>query len=209
MLLHSPVSPLLRPDILRNQETEMRMLALGVALCCLACGACRNTEEKKASNIPTAVDHVSKSEKSQTPYYYGLIEEYQTTLLQDPNNLAALIGLANAYSESGAWREAITQYERVLRLDPRNADVHTDLGTAYRNIGYPDRALAEYRLALQYEPGHVNARYSLGLLYAFNLHNHPAAIRIWEELLRIAPNHPQAEFMRNNIDVFRKTLNKG
>lgn len=191
------------------QSREMRYLSLGIAICCVALAACRNVEEKRTSSIPPAVDHVSKAEKSQTPYYYGLIEEYQTTLQQDPNNLAALIGLANAYSDSGAWREAITQYERALKLDPRNADIHTNMGTAYRNIGYPDRALAEYRAALTYEPGHLNARYSLGLLYAFNLHNYAAAIKVWEDLLRIAPGYPHAEFMRTNIESFRKSQKKG
>jgi len=186
----------------------MKILSLGVALCCLLCTACRNVEEKRANSIPPATDHPSKSEKSQTPYYYGLIEEYQTTLQQDPDNLAALIGLGTAYSDSGAWREAIAQYERVLKLDPRNADVHTDLGTAYRNIGYPERALTEYRLALTYEPGHLNARYNLGLLYGFTFRDYPAAIKVWEDLLRIAPNHPQAEFMRTNIASFRKALKK-
>ena len=32
-------------------------------------------------------------------------------LAGDPHNLAAMIGLGNAYSESGAWREAIIEYE--------------------------------------------------------------------------------------------------
>ncbi len=186
----------------------MKLLFL-VVLCFVLTAGCKNIQEKKPSgSIPPAVNHVSKSEKSQTPYYYGLIEEYQTTLQQDPNNLAALIGLGNAYSESGAWREAIAEYDRVLKLDPRNADVMTDEGTAYRNIGYPDKALALYRQALTYEPGHLNARYSLGLLYAFNLRDYRAAIRVWEDLLRIAPNHPQAGFIRDNIASFKKAMNK-
>ena len=187
----------------------MRYFSLGIAFCCLVLAGCRNVEEKKTSGIPPAIEHVSKVEKSQTPYYYGLIEEYQTTLQEDPNNLAALIGLANAYADSGAWGEAITQYERALKLDPQNADIHTDMGTAYRNIGYPDRALAEYRAALTYEPGHLNARYCLGLLYGFNLHNYAAAIKVWEDLLRIAPSHPQAAFMKTNIATFREALKKG
>jgi cytochrome c-type biogenesis protein CcmH/NrfG len=187
----------------------MTKTACWLALCFLLFTACSKVEEKNpASGLPPAFDHVTKSEKSQSPYYYGLMEEYRNTLQQDPDNLAALIGLGNACSESGAWREAIVQYQHVLRLDPRNADVLTDLGTAYRNIGYPDRAQAEYRKALEYEPGHLDARYLLGVLFAFNYHDYPAAIHVWQELLRIAPNHPQAEFMRNNIASFRKASGK-
>lgn len=186
----------------------MKRLSLVAAACVLLLPACRKPEEKRITPIPAASDHASKSDTVQKPYYYGLIEEYKTIVAEDPHNLAAVVGLGNAYSESGAWREAIKQFEYALKLDPRNADVRTDMGTAYRNIGMPDRALEEYRLALQYEPGHLNARYNLGILHAFNFRDYREATRLWEELLRLSPNYPQADYMRTCIVTFRKTLKK-
>ncbi len=170
--------------------------------------SCRNSREK-ISSIPPAVEHAAKDDNVQKPYYYGLVEEYRRVLEEDPNNLAAIIGLGNAYLESGAWREAIEQYQQALRIDPQNADVHTDMGTAFRNIGMIDRALAEYRQALAHEPGHLNARYNMGIVYAYDLHNYSVAIHVWEELLRISPNHPQADYMKNCIVTFRKAAGKG
>jgi hypothetical protein len=38
---------------------------------------CRNADVKKPTAVPTAAVHAPKSE---VPYYYGLIEEYQTIL---------------------------------------------------------------------------------------------------------------------------------
>lgn len=190
---------------------EMKNLSfVAAAGCILIAGfaACRNAEEKKITSISPAADHAPKPESAQAPYYYGLIEEYRTIIAEDPHNLAALIGLGNAYAESGSWQEAARHYELALRIDPHNADVHTDLGAAYRNLRMPHRALEEYRLALKHEPGHLNARYHMGILYAFDFRNYDVAIHIWEELMRLSPNHPQATYMRNCIVTFRKMARK-
>lgn len=188
----------------------MKSLSLVAAACLLLLCGCRKAEQKKLAPVPAvlpaAVEHASR--QGQTPYYYGLIEEYQSILEEDPNNLAAIIGLGNAYFESGSWREAIKLYERALKIDARNPDVHADMGTAYRNIGMPDRALAEYREALKNDAGHSNARYNMGIVYAFDFHNYPVAIHVWEELLRLAPNHPQSQYIRTSIITFRKNLGK-
>lgn len=179
----------------------MRRYCAVAAACVLVIAGCRKPQEKKAAAVPTVVHTAAKAEH---PYYYGLIEEYRNILSQDPNNLAALIALGNAYSESGAWREAIEQYQHALRIEPQSADVRTDLGTAFRNIGLPSQALAEYRLALGHEPGHLNARYQMGVLYAFDFRDYKVAMHVWEELLRLAPNHPNADFMRAKIAMYKK-----
>jgi tetratricopeptide (TPR) repeat protein len=168
---------------------------------------CRNDDVKKPTAVPTAAAHAPKSE-ALTPYYYGLIEEYRTILAEDPNNLAAVLALGNAYFDSGQWQEAIHMYERALAIDPRSADVHTDMGTAYRNMGRPDRALAEYRRALDLEPGHVEARYNLGVVYAYDVKNYTQAINEWEQLLRVAPNHPHADTIRMTIAAFKNARKK-
>ena len=168
---------------------------------------CRNTDVKKPTAVPAAAAHAPKSE-TLTPYYYGLIEEYRTILAEDPSNLAAITALGNAYFDSGQWREAVRMYQRALELVPRNADVLTDMGTAYRNMGRPDRAREEFRRALSFEPGHVNARYNLGVVYAYDFKDYERAIYYWEDLLRIAPNHPQADTIRMAIAAFKKARKK-
>ena len=163
---------------------------------------------KKSSPVPTATEQNEPSEQSRPPHYAGLIAEYRAILAVEPDNLVALIALGNAYYDSGEWKKAIARYEHALRIDPRNSDIRTDSGTAYRNLGLLDRALAEYRLALQYDPAHVNARYNMGIVYAYDRKNLQAAIRVWEEMLRLAPNYPQAEYVRSSIAEFKEQLKK-
>ncbi len=186
----------------------MRTIALAAVLFLVLTG-CKDTRPGSRKTISPAIEHTHSQDMAPHPYYYGLIEEYRTTLAGDPRNLAALIGLGHAYSDSGAWREAIVQYDLALKIDPRNADVLTDLGIAYRNMGMIDQALEQYRRALEYEPGHLNARYNLGMVYGFDLGNYTLAIHIWEEVLRLAPNHPNAVQMRTNIRGFQQMVKKG
>ena len=182
----------------------MKHLAISLVICLLLFAACKRPDPRKPTVVLPVTEHNGKTEKAQAPYYHGLIEEYRTILAEDPNNLAALIALGNAYFDSGQWRKAITMYEHALALDARNADVRTDMGTAYRNLGMSARALSEYRLALRYEPGHLNARYNMGIIYANDTKDAGAAIHVWEELLKLAPNYPHAEYIRSSIADLHK-----
>jgi tetratricopeptide (TPR) repeat protein len=182
---------------------SIKNLLLAAALLLSLPVGCGKTQDKRPSPAPHAPEQAGKAEEARTPYYRGLIEEYQTTLAEDPHNFVALIGSGNAYYDSGDWMNAIKMYEQALAIDPRNADVRTDMGTAYRNLGMPERALAEYRRALQQEPSHLNARYNLGVVYANDKKNYSAAIRVWEEILKIAPNYPQAGRVRAMIDALK------
>ena len=169
---------------------------------------CSKSEDKKLVN-PPAPEQAGRHSETRTPYYSGLIEEYRSILAEEPDNLAALIALGNAYFDSGQWKNAATMYEHALMIDPRNADVRSDLGTAYRHLGMSERALAEYHLALEHEPGHLNARYNTGIVYAYDKKDYRAAIRVWEELLRLAPNFPEAERIRSSIASIKKGIKKG
>lgn len=171
----------------------------------LPAGCSRNDTGMKASEEAAGAGEAAET---RAPYYHGLIQEYESILAQDPKNLAAIIALGNAYYDSGQWKLAVGVYERALALDPRNTDVRSDMGTSYRNMGLPDKAIAEYRAALKYEPGHQNARYNLGVVYAYDKKDYGEAIHVWEDLLRIAPNHPQSENMRSCIVTFRKVVKK-
>ena len=130
-------------------------------------------------------------------------------LREDPNNLAVIIALGNAYFNKRSWRNAVRLYDQALKIDPRNADVHTNMGTAYRYLGRPDRALAEYRIALSYDPGNADACYGMGAIYAFDLKRDDLAVHIWEDLLQREPNHPLARDMRTYIETVRIALKRG
>jgi tetratricopeptide (TPR) repeat protein len=191
-----------------------RMMPKMVILACVllaltTMGGCRKQEKQAAAPGHLASERVIE-EKSKTPNFNGLIDEYESILAGDPNNFAATIALGNAYFDAGQWKQAIQHYERALLLDPSNtdviADVITDMGTCYRNLGMPGRAIAEYERALKIEPTHQNALFNLGIVYGYDRKDYATAIRYWERLLHISPKHPRADYLQANIAQFKKAM---
>lgn len=168
----------------------------------IALAACGKTEQKQYG--VTGSDQSRQSPEQKAPNYQGLIEEYRRTLAEDENNLSAMIGLGNAYFDSGQWKQAIGMYEKALRLDPRNADIRTDLGTAYEKLGMTEKALAEFHRALKHEPSNLGARYHVGLIYSTDERKYGTAIHVWEEVLKSAPNYPHADHIRSGIAAMKK-----
>ena len=168
-------------------------------------GGCRDSQKDAAGPGHHAPEQAA-AEKSKTPYFYGLIEEYQRVLAEDSHNLAAIIALGNAYFDAGQWKQAIQYYEQALLLDPANADVISDMGTCYRNLGMPGRAIEEYERALKREPTHQNALFNLGIVYGYDRKDYATAIRYWEKLLHVSPLHPRADYLQATIAQFKKAM---
>ncbi len=167
--------------------------------------ACGTPEQKKAPAILQETHQVERSAR-QAPYYPGLIEEYRLLVAEDRHNFAALVALGNAYFDNRDWKKAIEVYQKALAITPHDSDVRSALGTAYRNLGMIDQALSEYRLTLRYDPGNLDARYYMGIVYAYDKKDYRDAVRVWQEILNLAPNYPEAERIRSTIASLNKKI---
>jgi len=201
----SPV-PLQRDGRVNDRRMMQKtVIVAGVLLALTVVDGCRDQQKNAAGSGHQAAEQMT-ADKNKTPYFYGLIEEYQNVLAEDPHNLAAIIALGNAYFDAGQWKQAIGSYEQALLLNPANADVITDMGTCYRNLNMPDRAIAEYERALKREPMHQNALFNLGIVYGFDRKDYATAIRYWEQLLHVAPKHRRADYLLANMAQFKKAM---
>ncbi len=168
--------------------------------------ACGTSEQKKTPAGHQENNPGQKSAGAQGPYLPGLIEEYKLLVAEDPHNFAALVALGNAYLDNSSWAKAVEMYQSALMIDPRDAEVRSALGTAYRRLGQIDRSLTEYRLALKYDPGNLEVRYHMGIILANDKKDYPEAVRVWQEILLLAPSHPEAGQIRSNIAAWNKKL---
>jgi tetratricopeptide (TPR) repeat protein len=191
-------------NALRHANTIAPLLAAAALIALMTAGGCSRNDQAASGGRPEG--ERPAADKPQTPYYYGIIEEYRNVLAEDPHNLAAVIGLANALYDAGQWRQAIEFYERALRLNPHLADVVTDMGTCYRNLGSADKAIALYQRALTMEASHQNALFNMGVVYGFDKKDYARAVKYWEQLLHVAPKHPKADYLQANIAQFRKAM---
>lgn len=143
--------------------------------------------------------------KSQTPFSGGPIGaqteimRLQELVRQSPNNLYAWIELGNILMDNSRFHEAIDVYQKALEMDEKNVNVRVDMGTCYRLIGRSDKAVEEYRKAIAINPSHLNAHRNLGIVLAFDFKKKREGIKELEKYLRLAPNTPDAEKMRQLI----------
>ena len=132
------------------------------------------------------------------------IDGLKEIVKKDPKNLAAWYELGNLYFDANQPKEAIQAYTEYIKLKPDNADVRTDLGIMYRNTGDPDKAIEEFKKAAQIDPKHVNSRYNLGLVLLHDKRDMKAAIKAWEDYLKVDPNSERAQRLKAQLEKMKK-----
>ncbi len=131
------------------------------------------------------------------------IRQLETLAKLKPGNVDAWITLGNAQMDAQRYAEAIQSYQKALKLDPRNVDVRVDMGTCYRGVGRSDRALEEYRKAMKYNTRHPMAHLNAGVVLAYDLNRRAEAVKEFEKYLELAPNAPNADQIRNEIQKIK------
>ncbi len=182
-------------------------LYLPLIVLCLLSSGCRKGEKTTNEDKVVKTDTI-KVERTKEDYYEA-IKNYRQLLKKEPDNIILLGALGNALFDIGKDNEAIEIYKKTLGIYPDNVAVRTDLGTAYRRKGKPNKALIEYRKSLSIDPRHSISRYNIGVVQLWDKKNIKAAIKIWEELLRIDPYFVLAEELRGNIKVLKEMLKTG
>jgi len=122
---------------------------------------------------------------------------------KDPKNVNGWISLGNMMMDTSRFSEAAEAYQKALEIDPKNVDVRVDMGTCYRNLRKPDVAVKEYRKALELNPQHLHALKNLGIVFAYDLHDSKEAVKAFEKALAIAPNDPDAERLKQEIQKLK------
>ena len=69
------------------------------------------------------------------------------------------------------------------------------------------KAIDEFKKAAQIDPKHVNSRYNLGLVLLHDKRDIKAAIKAWEDYLKVDPNSERANRIKAQLDKL-KTMAK-
>jgi len=173
-------------------------LRKAVALCVLALflvspAACRRKQESPPQGEAETINLNAISQ----------IENYKEILRKDPNNLQALINIANLYFDTRQDLPAIENYQKALALDPRNVNVRTDMAVCFRRSGNPDRAVEELKKAISIDQRHAQSRYNLGIILIHDKGDIEGGIRAWEALLENVPNYQYRDSLKGEIERMR------
>ncbi len=169
--------------------------AAAALLALLAAGGCRKKEAPPAGE-GEAINLNALNE----------IENYKDILRRDPNNLQAIVNIANLYFDTRQDLLAIENYRKALAIDPGNVNVRTDLAVCYRRTGNPDKAIEELKKAIATNPRHAQSRYNLGVILIHDKKDPEGGIRAWEGLLENVPNYPYRDNLKAEIGRMRSML---
>ena len=123
-----------------------------------------------------------------TPAKAQAIFNLEREVAENPGNVMAWINLGNTYFDANQPEKAIKAYNRSLELNPNNGDVWTDLGVMYRRAGRPHEAISAFERSIGVDPGHQESRFNKGIVFLIDLKDVDSALKVWEELLEIAPD---------------------
>ena len=102
---------------------------------------------------------------------------------------------------------AAQNFRKIALTDPESYRIHQILGESLARQGRYRDAILEYKLALARRPDLPGIHYQIGLLYWVNEPNREgedAALREFEEELKINPYHPWSEYRLGQVYRKRK-----
>jgi cytochrome c-type biogenesis protein CcmH/NrfG len=128
-------------------------------------------------------------------------------LLQNPQDVEALLGLAHIHLDRERLDDAEAIYRQVLSLQPKNVEAITHLGTVLLGRGQTVAALREYDAALAIQPDYVHALWDKATLLQEVMQDYPAAIRTWEAFARaVGPDSQDAKTAERFIGEARDAM---
>jgi tetratricopeptide (TPR) repeat protein len=116
----------------------------------------------------------------------------------NPNDLAAIVGLADMYFDAGKFDQSATYAKRALALDPGNPDVRTDYATSLHQTGHDLDALAQLDTVLAQRPKFIQALFNRGVVLQA-IGRRTDAIAAFQRFIAAAPNDPRVADARATI----------
>ena len=174
-------------------------IAFGIAgvLFGLIAGWVIGSQQGTARPAPAAPQQASNAPAAPAPRA-PVLDETQVTALKsvaerEPKNVQPRTQLANLYFDADRYDDAIKWYDEALALAPNDVNVITDLGVCYYYTNRPDKALELFNRSLKLDPKHTKTLLNVGIVKAFGKQDLQGASEAWQEVLKIAPNSPEAQ----------------
>lgn len=135
------------------------------------------------------------------------IKAYETTLAADPDNVDALLGLANEYRKLGQPLKEAEYLEKLALLEPGKGEYDMRLASIYMSDKVRDYAAAVKALqrATALDPNNADAFLQLGIAER-NLGNLNDAVLAWTRYLSLAPEGDMADTVRDAIEQIKASL---
>lgn len=119
----------------------------------------------------------------------------------DPAFFQADFNLGFVATEAHDWPAALAAYERALANKPDSADARYNFALVLQRANYLADAVTELQRLLAAHPNETRAHLALANLYAQELRQPAKARPHYERVLELDPSLPQAQKIRDWLDV--------
>ena len=93
------------------------------------------------------------------------LQDYDVTILLDPNDAMAYANRGIAYDELGEYQLAIHDFDKAIQLNPNYIKAYFKRGDSYMGLGEWELAIQDFGDVIQLDPNDVSAYYWRGWLY--------------------------------------------
>jgi tetratricopeptide (TPR) repeat protein len=155
-------------------------------------------------NVPTDLSAANNAEPPPPPLDMARVNELTSKIKQNPKDFDSIVELANIDFDQKQYDDAINLYKKALEIRPDALTVRTDMGTAMFYLNRYDDAIATFKQTLVSSPNDAQTLFNLGVAMLHGKNDPQGALQYWEKLVETNPNHPQAQFVKEQIKKLRE-----
>lgn len=132
--------------------------------------------------------------------FAGAARLYQSALAENPDATDVYYELSRAYYNLGRWQQAELYAAEARRRDPQNLRYAVNYLRAVQKTQSRERLMAELIRAKQRFPNSPDVTLALARGYERIYNNRRNAVFLYEDFLKLAPGHPQADEARQRLN---------
>jgi cytochrome c-type biogenesis protein CcmH/NrfG len=162
-------------------------------------------------NVPTDLSSANRSSAAEPPappIDMAKVRELTAKIKQNPQDFDSIVELGNLNFDQKNYDDAINLYKKAIEIRPDALNVRTDMGTAMFYQNRYDDAIAQFQEVLKVDPKNAQALFNLGVAMLHGKNDPKGALEYWEKLVETNPDHPQAAFVKEQIQKLKEQEKK-
>jgi tetratricopeptide (TPR) repeat protein len=160
-----------------------------------------NSESSDSSNVEKLLKTASESLESGD--YNKAIENCNTVLKIEPNNLSAYLVRGFAYVASKKYQPAISDFSKAIEIDPKLHYAYFGRGLALVRLKQYKQSLADLNQTIKLEPEYAHAYYWRGISQSY-LGNKKAAISDLRTAANLYKKEGKADDAKDALDLIKE-----
>jgi tetratricopeptide (TPR) repeat protein len=119
---------------------------------------------------------------------------------EKPDDVQALMELADANFMIQRFEVSQDYYERALKVDPQQINAHLSLSNCYLFLQKPDKAIQQLDDLLEMNKDYPEALFNKGLILLKSKQDTAGSKQIWTQLVNVHPEHHLAQQVKGELN---------